>query len=557
MRDYLKILKSLNKSEKKRLVIMSFFTFFSSVFELFSIVLIIPITKLILDNEFYISFSNQYSLFIPNLLRSKQNILITIVVLYLFIYVIKTLFLSLLSFSKFKFINKLVEDRTLRMMKSYLSQDIYFFNKNHSSYLIKNLITEISFLSAYYNSSIILISESILLSIVILVFIYYDPLIFLILSIYTAIILLLAKIVLKNRIQKWGYEREKMQKKISKVIVETFGAIKELILYDKRTLFFNNLKSKQKIKTYLDIKFSTINDIPKYFIELAAILGFFIIGFILSLNSNTSELLLVKLIFFGAILFKSLPSLSRIINSIQQIKFYGSAQEIVESQISLSKQYNVKANKFSFEKSLELKNIYFKYEKNQKDILKNFSLKIKKGDRVLITGKSGKGKSTLLDILSGFNEKYEGKFLVDGNLMNNIYEWRKKIGYLSQSFFILDDTIKNNIILEEKYDKRKFEWVVKISNLNELINLSEKGILTVLGERGSNLSGGEKQRIGLARALYRKPNVLILDEPTSSLDEDTANDFIKSIFQLDKQITLIMISHKNKYRKEFNKIVEL
>ena len=94
-------------------------------------------------------------------------------------------------------------------------------------------------------------------------------------------------------------------------------------------------------------------------------------------------------------------------------------------------------------------------------------------------------------------------------------------------------------------------------NLKELINSSDRCILTVLGERGSNLSGGEKQRIGLARALYRKPNILILDEPTSSLDEHTANKFIDSIFQLDKKITLIMISHNNKFRKKFNKIVKL
>ena len=134
--------------------------------------------------------------------------------------------------------------------------------------------------------------------------------------------------VLKNRIQKWGYYREKMQKKISKVIVETFGAMRELILYDKRTLFFNNLKSNQKEKTHLDIKFSTVNDIPKYFIELAAIIGFFILGFVLNLNSTNSETLLVKLIFIGAIIFKSLPSLSRITNSIQQIKFYRSAMKL-------------------------------------------------------------------------------------------------------------------------------------------------------------------------------------------------------------------------------------
>ena len=557
MRFYLKILKALNNFEKKRLILIAFLTLLSTLFELFSVVLIIPIIKLIYDNEFYNSFSNSYSNYIPDLIDTKANVLFVIVILYLLIYIFKTLFLSFLSFSKFKFINKLTEDRILRMMKSYLSQDIYFFNKNHSSFLTKNLTTEISFLSAFYNSSIILLSESILLSIIILTILYFEPKVFLTLSIYTAIILSFAKLLLKNRIQKWGKERQIMQTKISKVIVETFGAIRELILYDKRTLFFYNLKSKQKIKTNIDIKFSTINDIPKYLIELAAVFGFFILGFVLSLNSNDSESLLVKLIFFGAILFKSLPSLSRIINSIQQIKFYRSAQETVENQISLQKQPQKKCNAISFKKYIELRNINFKYEKNQKFVLKNFFLKIEKGERVLIIGKSGSGKSTLLDILSGFNEKYDGEFLVDGKKINNISSWREKIGYLVQSFFILDDSIKNNIVLEDKNDKKKLDWVIKTSNLEKVINSLENGVLSILGERGSNLSGGEKQRIGLARALYRKPNILILDEPTSSLDQVTSNDFIESILNLDRNITVIMISHDIKFRKRFNKIVEL
>lgn len=554
---YLKILKTLNKFEKSRLVFIAFLTLFSSLFELFSIVLIIPIIKLILDNEFYNSITNRFSTIIPFSISSKESILIAIVILYLLIYIFKTLFLTFLSFSKFKFINKLTQDRTLRMMKSYLSQDIYFFNKRHSSFLTKNLITEISFLSAFYNSSIILISESILLTIIILSILYYEPLIFIILSTYTSIILLLAKIAFKNKIQRWGEERQKMQAKISKVVVETFGAIRELILYNKTSLFYNYLKSNQLVKTKLDIKFSTINDIPKYLIELAAVFGFFILGFVLSFNLDNSETLLVKLIFIGAILFKSLPSLSRIINSIQQIKFYRSAHEIVEDQISLRKEHGQKSSRIDFNNFIELRNISFKYNNSQNYILKNFSLKIIKGQRVLITGKSGAGKSTLLDILSGFNEKYQGEFLVDGNKIDNIKSWRKKIGYLGQSFFILDDSIKNNIILEEKFEKKKFEWVIKTSNLEEVVNSSENGILTILGERGSNLSGGEKQRIGLARALYRKPSILILDEPTSSLDENTANEFIDSILKLDNKLTLIMISHNNKFKKRFNKIVAL
>ena len=163
----------------------------------------------------------------------------------------------------------------------------------------------------------------------------------------------------------------------------------------------------------------------------------------------------------------------------------------------------------------------------------------------------------MIDIIAGFYNNYEGDFLIDGVPLKSIVDWRKKIGYLSQSFFILDDSIKNNIILNDESNEDRLIEIIKICQLTELISSKKEGLNTVIGERGSLLSGGEKQRIGLARALYRNPEILILDEPTSSLDDNTAENFIESVLKLDKNYTIIMVTHNSKFQSLFERIIKI
>lgn len=553
-----KILNSLSLIEKRKLILISVFTFFSILFELFGISLIIPIIKLIFDPNFFDQVISQYGhiALINNIDKSK---LVTyIVVLFFLVYTIKTFSLTYLSYSKFKFINVLTEKKTLKLLSVYLNQNIFFHKKNHSSKLVKNLINEIFVLSAFFNSSIILISESVFAFLILLGIMIYDYQVFIILVVYSLIIISVFKIVIKDRVHDWGNERQRIQADITKDFIESFGGIKELIIYKKRDYFFDRIKRIQESKTSIDIKFSTINEIPKYFMELIALLGFLFIAFSLYIRGEDSSSLLVTLIFFSALFFKALPSVSRIINSLQQIKFYYPAHDLIHKELSLEKNEEKNFNKkVDFKESIQLNNIFYSYPDSNYNVLNNVTLKINKGDRVLIHGESGKGKSTLIDILSGFIKDYKGELLVDNKQVKSISNWRDKIGYLAQSFFILDDTIMNNIILNDELNIERLDKIIDICNLSEMVALQKEGLNTKIGERGSLLSGGEKQRIGLARALYRNPEILILDEPTSSLDENTANKFINSIFELDKTITIIMISHNESFKTRFNNTFQL
>jgi ABC-type bacteriocin/lantibiotic exporter with double-glycine peptidase domain len=203
---------------------------------------------------------------------------------------------------------------------------------------------------------------------------------------------------------------------------------------------------------------------------------------------------------------------------------------------------------FKFSKQIELRNISFQYDSKNSLILEGINLTIKHNSITFIKGESGSGKSTLLNIVCGLLFPTTGQVLVDNKNINFFLKsYRSKIGYVPQKTLLLEDSILDNIVFGqhvENLDLNLVKEVINKSKLNKLIDKLPNGLHTIIGERGSSLSGGEQQRIGIARALYKKPEILILDEATSALDEETERLLLKEILELQEFITIVMVSHK-------------
>ena len=181
-------------------------------------------------------------------------------------------------------------------------------------------------------------------------------------------------------------------------------------------------------------------------------------------------------------------------------------------------------------------------------VLENVELKIPKGSAVAFVGESGSGKTTLADIILGVLKPEKGSILSDGqNVYEDMRSWQEKLGYIPQNIFLLDDTIRNNITFglpEEQIDEEALWRAIEQAQLKEYIEGLDDGIYTVVGERGVRMSGGQRQRLGIARALYHDPELLVMDEATSALDKETEEAVMESIEALYGTKTLIIIAHR-------------
>ena len=281
----------------------------------------------------------------------------------------------------------------------------------------------------------------------------------------------------------------------------------------------------------------------------------------MSIQLDLKSEIISTLALFGAVAFRLIPTTTRLLHCFARIKF---GIPIVNSLHNEKNIFDsIKDNNFDeiyFSKDIKFKNCSFHYENTSRHVLNNFEFELKKNEFVGIIGESGSGKTTLLNILLGLYSFTSGDVLVEKKKVNKKFKWRNIVGYVPQSIFIIDDTIKNNIILDnniKETDQISLNKAIKNAQLEELINELPDGIQTKIGERGSRLSLGQVQRIGIARALYVNPDILFLDEPTSSLDPKTEEEFMNVINQFKGKKTIIMISHKEEILKFCDKILKV
>ena len=252
-------------------------------------------------------------------------------------------------------------------------------------------------------------------------------------------------------------------------------------------------------------------------------------------------------------MFNSSVSIASAYQTNEDVFMFIKKNKIINPQIDNSNFIHDSKNKITFLNTIKFKNFSFGYEKNI-SILSSLNFEIKKGEKIAITGKNGSGKSTLINILMGFYDEYDGQIIIDEKNLNdsNLKSWQSKISYVPQKLFLFDDTIKNNITLGQDnifFNEEKFKKASTISRVSEFVEPLEKKYETIVKDEGTRFSGGQIQKISLARAIYFSKDILVLDEFTNQVDNDSELQIIKDLFSEFKDSTIVLITHNQEIKK--------
>lgn len=550
-----KVYHIIPENFRKKVLLLFLFIVIGMFFEVFGIGILLPVIsailkpKTLLENPLYSS-----SLTYFNITNTEELISISLIGL-LVIYIVKGVFLLTTNYFQNKINSNLIASVSDRLFSKFIHYPYLKHTTENTSSYFKTIQVEVSNFNVFLMAWIYFITETSIIISILIALLIIEPVGTSVMIVFFFVCSFLFYSVSKNLSSKWGKIREANDQELTKKLLESFGGLKELIITNSFSLFKSHYNELLKIKADVSTKNLTLNQLPRYYLEVLIVITFVMFtGWYLNSGYSVDSLLVTLGVFTGATL-RMLPSINRVLSSLQQIKYYQSSidiiyDELVEQTAGLENETpSALSPPLVFGKQLQINKVSFTYPNKTTPVINNISFSIAKGITLGIIGTSGSGKSSLINIIGGLIYPYEGSIYIDDKLLTNEnrIRWRNSIGYVSQHTFLTDSSILENIaygVDPEKISVEKVNQVINESQLKDFVDTLEKGIHTNVGERGVQFSGGQQQRIGIARALYRNPSVLILDEATSALDVHTEEMVMKSIDALKGKKTVIIVTHR-------------
>ena len=548
----LSIISILNRNQKKNFLIILFIIITGSFLEVTSIYLVYQTIQYFSNPTLFLesgsAFLKLYSFFNFKSLELITFFIIALVSLFAF----KFIFLSLMYFFQYRFVNNLNIFLSAKILENYLFQNFEFHLNADSSKLLRNIRDEVSQCTQGAILQVVnLITESFMFFSIVVLLSYFETKLLITSGFFIILLSTVYYVFIRSTFKKWGQVRQKFAADSLKNAIESLHGIKDIKIFNSEKFFLSNYSKGMRMLAKANIIVTTLNQIPRLLLETIII---FMVGLFIFYNFNKNIFdtsLLSTLGLFVVASFKLIPSITRIINSLNNINNNLPAVSVVKNELNLEKNIwkdSEKTNNFSFNEKITIQKLSFKHFNRREYILKEINLVINKGSSIGLMGESGSGKSTLIDLIIGLQTPTLGKILIDENELNLFKKkWLEKIGYVPQKVYITNDTIKKNIALginDSEIDLKKIRQITEHCQLEKLINRLPEGYETKLGDRGIVISGGELQRIGIARALYKDSEIIILDEFTSALDKDTETKLLDLIKDISKSKTVVISAHK-------------
>ena len=556
----IKLFSVLEPKQKIRIGYFGFFLIIIMFLETFSFGMFYPFLQSITSNSLNKDFSTFIDLF-RNKLNINLSVELTALLIFTFSIIIKNFFLLFFEFWSMTLLRDLRINFKSKILKNHFHDDYEKISNIKTSVYMRDFNGTVdTFIRSLQSTMLLIIELGVFLGLVsLLIFIQSKETIYFVLILgSTGIIFAL---IVNKILKKYGARNLHLQERSMNKLLDILNSTKEIIMSEKSHIFTKQFVKFQFEDLTIKRTVSMIDKLPKFLFEIIIIVGFTIYFFLLSLNGHDINNFIPEIGIFFLAIVRIIPAILRILAHANKLKHAEIAAIKISNDIKNFNNLFLKKKSLinlEFNDYLKLKEVSFKYKNRDKIILEKVDFCIYKNDYIGITGESGGGKSTLIDLISGLLIPSDGVIIIDNNKIKKLQStnWINKIGYLTQKNNLLDETILTNITLEfnkENIDANLINKVIDDTGLRGLISSLPEGINTLIGENGSALSGGERQRIGIARLLYAKKEILIFDECTSNLDNKNKEYFIETINQLTKKKTIIIISHDEDIIQNCNK----
>lgn len=549
----------LDRGQKLRIAGLMVMILIGGLLETAGVSLVLPLISAILDEESFAA--NKYVIWIMDLFNidSIKHMIYILLISLALMFVIKNAYLVMLTYMQSRFVNKNRSRHTTNLLSQFLHRPYEYYLYAETSVIVRTIYGDMDNVFNLLLQCMNLAAElvvSVCLGIFLLVIDF--KMMIVIVGLLGLVTLIIMKVI-KPKLRRVGDEAREAQAGLYKWILQPVTGIKDVKVLNKEDYCTDRYRERATKYADYQVTNNVLTNLPRLLIETIAIVGILAyVGISIAAGTAMSELLpLISA--FALASMRLLPSVNRVNTYMANIAYYEPAlnyiyenvdtkamrdQELIDKQ----RRANPNTKVIELKKEIRLSNITFAYPNTDKKIFDDANMIIPVGKSVGVMGPSGSGKTTIIDILLGLLKVQSGTVTSDGtDIFENYEGWLSHVGYIPQTIYMLDASIKENIafgVEEDKIDEDRVWQVLEQAQMKEFVMEQPEGLNSQIGERGVRISGGQRQRLGIARALYHDPELLIFDEATSALDNDTETAIMEAVDKLHGQKTLVIIAHR-------------
>jgi ATP-binding cassette subfamily C protein len=546
-----KVLRVLGNTGRRKFAVLLVLMVFAAGLEVVGIGSVPVMLQAILQPDKLKQFPWVYNILKERDLLVTERLFVAAALIIVVIFIIKNVFRLFVDYTQIRLVRQTQIELSISLFSKYIRSPYALHLQRNSSVLVRNVQHEVS----YVTSKVLLPLLLIMLNLIILFGIMVSLLVInsgltFVLILSLGLTLGIFNLVVRKKLRNYGKIMQQERRTQLKYLYQGLQGFKAIKVANREKFFINLFETTTRRFSLVQERVNILERIPNAYTEVISVfLVLSMVAWMLMAGYENAALTYV-LGFFGLALLRMRQNFSTIMTNINLVRSNEVSLDPVIADINMEddRKLDENQNQISFLHNISFRQVNFHYPNTDKAVINNLDLEICKGQMIGVAGVTGGGKSTFIDLLLGLHLPSSGSILVDDqNIHLYLSSWQKKIGYVPQNIYLLDDSIASNIafgVKKEKINETRLQEVIKEAQLEEMISSLPNGLATEVGENGVRLSGGQRQRIGIARALYHKPEVLILDEATSALDNETERKFMEMLYQMQRNLTVIMIAHR-------------